>query len=349
MRVMGLFIAVGLGLSVSGCIPAGVPKGGLYQQTQSSAPTNARIEPAPLATVFDEAPVWESRPVIAGARIVPASEYVVQPGDNLLRIGEKTGAGADAIARVNEIPVPYIIKLGQRLVIPQGRYHRVSAGETGIAIARAYAVPWSRLVDLNALNEPYALRVGQFLLLPADNGTTSIATERAAAFKLDIDDILTGGEPANDVGSVAPPPIASPKRPLAPTVAVREPARFAGSFDWPAYGRLTQSFGPGGAGEINDGVDISVAQNAPILASSDGVVAFVGDRVAGYGGLVLIRHGDGWITAYGRAASATVTRGQSVRRGQIIGRAGSGASPLLHFEMRQNRKPVNPLRYLPAR
>jgi lipoprotein NlpD len=311
MRVMGLFIAVGLGLSVSGCIPAGVPKGGLYQQTQSGGPTNAHIEPAPLATVFDEAPVWESRPVIAGARIVPASEYVVQPGDNLLRIGEKTGAGADAIARVNEIPVPYIIKLGQRLVIPQGRYHRVSAGETGIAIARAYAVPWSRLVDLNALNEPYTLRVGQFLLLPADNGTTSIAAERAAAFKLDIDDILTGGEPAN--------------------------------------GRLTQSFGPGGAGEINDGVDISVAQNAPILASSDGVVAFVGDRVAGYGGLVLIRHGDGWITAYGRAASATVTRGQSVRRGQVIGRAGSGASPLLHFEMRQNRKPVNPLRYLPAR
>jgi lipoprotein NlpD len=347
MRGRALFFAGGLGLMVSGCIPPGAPKGNIYLPPRSDQ-QRPRIDETPIDTVFNETPVWESRPAIAGARTVEAGDYVVQPGDNLLRIGEKTGAGADAIARVNEIPPPFVVKLGQRLVIPQGRYHRVNIGETGIAISRAYGVPWSRLVDLNALSEPYALRVGQFLLLPPEESESRRVEARAAAFKLDIDDILTGGEPASDVGVVAPPPIAAPKRPLAPTIAVRDPSQFNGKFDWPAYGNISIRFGAGGSGEINDGVDISVTQNAPILASSDGVVAFVGDRVAGYGGLILIRHGEGWITAYGRASVSTVTRGQSVRRGQIIGRAGTGATPLLHFEMRQNRKPVDPVRYLPA-
>jgi lipoprotein NlpD len=78
-------------------------------------------------------------------------------------------------------------------------------------------------------------------------------------------------------------------------------------------------------------------------------VAFVGDNVANYGGLILIRHGDGWITAYGRASEALVTRGQKVTRGQAIGRAGTGATPRLFFQMRKNRVPVDPLRQLPNR
>ena len=123
---------------------------------------------------------------------------------------------------------------------------------------------------------------------------------------------------------------------------------FTGQFGWPVRGRVVNRFGPGVAGEVNDGIDISVPQSAPIFAAGDGVVAFVGSDVAGVGGLILVRHGDGWISAYGRASQATVTRGQSVKRGQVIGRAGLGATPLIHFQLRKSRIPVDPVRNLPA-
>ncbi|MDR6127275.1 LysM repeat protein [Sphingomonas sp. SORGH_AS438] len=92
-------------------------------------------------------PLWEARPVEADARIVEASTYVVRPGDTLRGIAERTGAGVDAIARANGIAAPaYVVRVGQRLTIPAGRYHLVRTGQTGIAIARAYGVEWSRIV-----------------------------------------------------------------------------------------------------------------------------------------------------------------------------------------------------------
>lgn len=108
-------------------------------------------------------------------------------------------------------------------------------------------------------------------------------------------------------------------------------------------------FGPAGEGQINDGIDIATGKNAPVTATTDGTVAFVGDGVTGYDGVILIRHGNGWISAYGRTAQATVTRGQGVKRGQVIGYSGTGAAPLIHFELRRNRTPVDPLKHLPPR
>jgi murein DD-endopeptidase MepM/ murein hydrolase activator NlpD len=140
-----------------------------------------------------------------------------------------------------------------------------------------------------------------------------------------------------------------PKRPLSPAIAVAVPTSFSGQFGWPAAGKIAARFGVAGEGNVNQGIEVSVAKAAPILAAGDGVVAFVGDDVANYGGLILIRHGGGWITAYGRAAQADVTRGQKVTRGQMIGRAGSGSAPQLFFQMRKNRIPVDPLKQLPAR
>ncbi len=347
MKRRGLIATFMTPVILAGCIPAGVPKNVGSSQYPTQNQDQPKLNAPTINTVFNEKPVWESRPVVPNARIVSASEYTVVMGDSLLRIGERTGAGLENIARVNNIEAPYTIGVGQRLVIPQGRYHRVNPGESGIAISRAYGVQWSRIVDLNGLTEPFRLRSGQSLLLPPDANSDQSVNERAAAFKLDIDDILTGGEPANDVGGAAVRAVDTPRQPLSPTVAIRDPAQFGGAFAWPAYGRVEIPFGPRGAGDINDGIDIAVGQSAPIVAASDGVVAFVGDNVAGYGGVILLRHGSGWITAYGRAATASVTRGQAVRKGQMIGRAGAGATPLLHFEMRQNRKPVNPALHLP--
>ena len=117
-------------------------------------------------------------------------------------------------------------------------------------------------------------------------------------------------------------------------------------------GPIVRRFGSLGGGRQNDGINIGAAEGTPILAAADGVVAYVGSEVALYGGLILLRHGDGWITAYGHAEELLVKRGQSVKRGQIIARAGetgSATEPQLHFEIRQGRKPVNPLEHLPRR
>lgn len=223
--------------------------------------------------------------------------------------------------------------------------HIVKAGETGIGIARAYGVPWSTIVEANGLSEPYVLRIGQRLSVAKPEDLS--IEDRAAAFKLDIDDILTGGEPAQ-AGNVA---IGAPElpqgRPLPPGIAVGEPSRFTGGFIWPAQGRLITRFGPAGEGEINQGIEIATGPSAPVKAASDGVVAFVGNNIGLLGGTILIRHGNGWITAYGRAAKTIVTRGQSVKRGEIIGATGSGVGPKLYFEMRKGRVPVDPLRQLP--
>jgi murein DD-endopeptidase MepM/ murein hydrolase activator NlpD len=342
----GVVLGIVLAALVSGCIPRSATT---PIRTADAAPEIApepdapRIDPQ-MDTVFDEAPVWEMRPVVANAASVAGSTYTVVAGDTLRSIGNRTGAGSETLARANGLTAPFIIRPGQTLTVPAGRYHNVGEGETGIAIARAYGIGWQEIIAANALEPPYSLRIGQRLLLPGD-----ALESRASAFKLDIEDILTGGEPA----AVAEAPVATPQpaptRPLPPNVAVKEPARFAGSFAWPADGRVANRFGPLGEGQVNQGIDIAVAQSAPISAAADGVVAFVGNDVANYGGLILIRHGEGWITAYGRATQASVTRGQSVKKGQSIGKAGSGTAPLLFFQMRKGGKPVDPVKQLPAR
>ena len=206
---------------------------------------------------------------------------------------------------------------------------------------------WAVIIADNRLEPPYTLRVGQRLRLRGDVMLPALEV-RAAAFKLNIDDIVTGSEPATIADTSNTAQSKSPGS-LSPTVAVVEPSRFTGGFNWPADGRVISRFGPAGEGQVNKGIDIAVAQSAPILASADGVVAFVGNDVANYGGLILIRHGDGWITAYGRATKASVTRGQQVKRGQIIGKAGTGTAPLLFFQMRKSGAPTDPLKQLPAR
>ncbi len=338
-------------LALGGCIP---PSPDFSRDAPPEQPSSEGPMDSPTEGTFIDRPVWEAKPVIANGTEVSESNYTVQPGDTLSAIGEKTGAGMNAIATANGLTAPYNIRAGQKLTIPAGRYHLVQSGETGIAIARAYHVPWAKIVDANQLSEPFILKVGQRLRIPAYGAGSPTSApsieQRASDFKLNIDDILTGGEPAETQDILAQPlPTVVPTSPLPPTTAVVGPSSLSGSFGWPANGRLVGRFGTIGEGERNDGIELAVAQAAPIAAAADGVVAFVGDGVATYGGMVLIRHGSGWISAYGRIANASVTRGQRVKRGQLIGRAGSGTSPQIHFQLRRDRKPVDPLTQLPPR
>jgi murein DD-endopeptidase MepM/ murein hydrolase activator NlpD len=253
-------------------------------------------------------------------------EGPAQPGSGRLTL--------DLTKLTDEAPIWERRPVIARAVVEGGRrYHVVAAGETGIAIARAYALPWSRIVDANRLTEPFVLRLGQKLMLPVlDSGPAPNTPEaRAAAFRIGIDDLVTGSDPARGAEVAA-----IPKRP--PSAAVR--------FVWPLIGKIIGRFGPQGSGRLNQGIDIAAASGAGIRSASAGTIAYVGTGVPGYGGLILVRHDGNWISAYGRVASAAVTKGEAVAAGQTLGK--SGGEPL-HFELRRARLPVDPVNYLPKR
>lgn len=280
--------------------------------------------------LMERAPVRTAQQVVPHAQAVTPAIHVVTPGETLRGVGNRSGAGSEAIAKANGLAPPYLIRPGQKLVIPGGRYHLVAEGETGIAIAAAYGLAWRRIIDLNGLAEPYMLRSGQRLLLPDEAPRpASTVEERAAAFRIDIGDVPTDAQPALAKGKIAP----------------------AGTFAWPASGRILSRFGPGASGSRNNGIDIAVPTGTPIRAAAEGVVAYAGDKLGMFGGLVLINHGGGWVSAYGHASRVDVVRGQKVSRRQIIGLSGDtgyASRPKLHFELRKDRVPVNPIQQLPV-
>ena len=358
MRFFGQCGIAVLLCSLSACIPPARD----YSWPKYDAPANAApdtVDTLPYETEINENIVgqtasWDEQYIRPNAATVISGEYIVQPGDTLRGISNKTGAGSQVIAMKNGLTEPYIIKAGQRLTITGGRYHTVNSGETGIAIARAYGLAWGDVVTLNGLQEPYILRVGQKLLLPArapQNNANMTMEQRAAAFSLDIDDLLTGNQPAlaNNEEPAAP---SEWRQAIAPVKAVAIPANFSGRFNWPVSGKLISSFGSKGGGKVNDGLNIAVPEGTPIQSAADGVVAYAGNEIGVFGGLILINHGDGWVTAYGHTSKLNVTRGQKVKMGDVIGLAGESGyvqEPQVHFEIRKNRKPVDPIGELPKR
>ncbi len=336
---------------LAACIPQATVENRERPRAGSAAPPRLETD-ASILGQSGTTPTWEAREVTRNATSVSATRYIVQSGDTLRSIGDRTGAGADMLALVNSIAPPYTIYSGQKLNVRAGRYHRVGTGETGIAIARAYGVSWQDVVTINGLTDPYILRAGQRLLLPEVAGETGDRlAKRAAAFNLGIDDIVSGGQPALAEGKSAVRPITKAvSKPSVQALAV--PKAFSGNFRWPMDGRLLSGFGSKGGGKVNQGLDIAAPRGTPIRAAASGVVSYSGNEIAVYGGLILISHGAGWVTAYGHADRIDVVRGQAVDAGQVIGLSGESgyvSEPQLHFEIRKELKPVNPVLHLPAR
>lgn len=143
------------------------------------------------------------------------------------------------------------------------------------------------------------------------------------------------------VSRVASAPVSSQAlAPVAPT-----PVATTINFAWPVSGRVVSDFGSTSNGGRNDGINIAAAEGAPIHASAAGTVTYAGDGLKGYGNLVLVKHADGYTTAYAHAQRLVVAKGDTVARGQVIGyvgQTGDVTSPQLHFEIRSNTKPLNP-------
>jgi murein DD-endopeptidase MepM/ murein hydrolase activator NlpD len=121
------------------------------------------------------------------------------------------------------------------------------------------------------------------------------------------------------------------------------------SFRWPVRGRVIAGFGTKVNGAANDGINLAVPEGTSVKAAEDGVVAYVGNELKGYGNLVLVRHSNGFVTAYAHASEIKVKRGDQVKRGQILalaGQTGNVRSPQLHFEIRKGSTPIDPTQYL---
>ena len=134
--------------------------------------------------------------------------------------------------------------------------------------------------------------------------------------------------------------------------AVVKPSEATGAlptFRWPVRGKVITTYGAKTNGKSNDGINLAVPEGTPVKAAEDGVVAYSGNELKGYGNLVLVRHSNGYVTAYAHASELMVKRGDTIKRGQIIaksGQSGEVGSPQLHFEIRKGSSPVDPLQFL---
>ena len=130
-----------------------------------------------------------------------------------------------------------------------------------------------------------------------------------------------------------------------------QPQARAGRFLWPVRGSIVSGFGAKPGGMQNDGINIAVAPGTPVRAAENGVVVYAGNELRGFGNLVLLRHADGWMSAYAHLDEIGVERGAQVQRGQGIGKSGQSGgvtSPQLHFELRRDGRPVDPRPHLGA-
>jgi len=261
-------------------------------------------------------------------------EIVVASGDTVYGIARRHGVPLRALIEVNGLGPPYLLKVGQILRLPVLRIHIVRKGETVYGISRRSGIDMAALVKLNRIPPPYTIKVGDRLALPSPTAT---------APPTDTETTVAAGP------APAPPAASPPAKPGRRATVPRPPPRAASRFLWPVRGRIVSRFGPKQGGLHNDGINILARRGTTVKAAENGVVAYAGNELKGFGKLLLIKHSDGWITAYAHNDRLLVRRGDTVRRGQAIARSGSTGNvdrPQLHFEIRRGKRAVDPLRHL---
>ncbi len=262
--------------------------------------------------------------------------------------------------------------------------HTVKPGDSLYAIARANRIPLTQLQQVNGIADPTKVKPGTILKIPGRTTTASAAPETPAlpappaASK--VAGAATTTETPRVIQSATKPVIINSQAPAAPPqqVAAVDPAEapaesaaatepkaspqkgtdiattggtaVAGQkFRWPAKGRVIANYGPRSDSTHNDGINIAVPMGTEVHAAENGVVAYAGSELKGYGNLILLRHDNGWVTAYAHNEEILVKRGDKVKRGQAIAKAGKTGTvdqPQVHFEIRQGQKPVDPMPHM---
>ena len=259
---------------------------------------------------------------------------VVARGDTVYDLARRYGVSMRALIEANGLRPPYWLKIGQRITLPLARQHVVQRGESIYAISRTYGVASSSLANANGLTNNFTLYPGQTLQIPGQGKVAKPST------------VVSSVRSSTASRSKGPRPLAALPKAPAP---IPKPAARSGTFIWPVSGKLLSGFGVKGNGLHNDGINIAVARGTPVRAAADGVVAYAGNEIRGFGNMLLIKHTGGWISAYAHNAEILVKRGTRVKKGDIIAKVGSSGSvdsPQLHFELRRGKEAVDPTKYL---
>jgi murein DD-endopeptidase MepM/ murein hydrolase activator NlpD len=315
---------------------------------------------------------------VAAVHPAHGTTIIVGTSDTLEILARRYNVTPAAILQANGYKGPRVLSPGQQLIIPRpgavaaapamavpasrplavaaaaSSVHVVNHGDTLMGIARRNHISAAELARANGLAPGAKLKIGMKLNVPVKASAAAAPVVQpviAQAAPVSV-------APVTKVATVAADP--HQKARLAQATGVEEaaaetPVKSAEAtgalptFRWPVRGKVITSYGAKTNGKANDGINLAVPEGTPVKAAEDGVVAYSGNELKGYGNLVLIRHSNGYVTAYAHASELLVKRGDTIRRGQVIaksGQSGEVASPQLHFEIRKGSTPVDPLQFL---
>ncbi len=248
--------------------------------------------------------------------------------------------------RVKTSEVPRVGKVVQSSATytptARGQY-TVKQGETLYSLAFNYGKDWRELAAANNIQSPYTIYPGQVIYLDG-KAVSSTTTNTHSSGSVKVTTTQTKASTTTKA-----PATSSTQTPTKTTPTVKTTTAVVGGWTWPAMGTVIGTFSP--TGTLNKGVDISAAEGTPVMAAATGTVVYAGDNLHGYGNLLIIKHNDSYVSAYAHNRQLLVKEGQKVSVGQKIAEMGStGADRVkLHFEIRLNGKPVDPLKYLPKK
>ena len=349
-----------------------VVTGSLSDQTSNNNDFDRDVASQPLNDPTQNTHQTVSAPVGNNA-------VIVQQGDTLYSISRQNGVNVADLKAVNNLYPPYEIKPGQQLILPARTSatqvvaapqpsinpaaanivqtqvpgtHQVMKGQTLYSISRAYGHKPETVAAHNQIHDLTSIKTGQRLRIPARNHVVQANHTQPTRQPTKI-------KPQASLNPVPQKPDTSltPVTPSKPTTTARAapqknppvPAMTSSKFRWPVKGRIISSFGNRPSGARNDGINIAVPEGTSVKSAENGVVAYSGNELKGYGNLILIRHANNWVTAYAHNKELFVRRGDTVQRGQIIakaGKSGSVTTPQLHFEIRKGAQAVDPTKYL---
>jgi murein DD-endopeptidase MepM/ murein hydrolase activator NlpD len=292
-------------------------------------------------------------PVTSGEMVEAPISMTIQSGQTLSGIAHAYHVPMRVIADANGLSPPYRIQAGHTLIIPGSNRLRNPAPTVSVAALP----PAGNELPLPATKLQVPTSPGNGQAEPVDHPvTTSPEGSPAVASPSLSPPPPTSG--TAEAPAIKPSPAATAPVTVQPTTASpagSQPAtsapsiRGGGAFLWPVRGNIVAIYGSRSDGSHNDGINIAAPKGAAVEATEAGTVAYTGNELRGYGNLILVKHPNGWISAYAHCDQMLVQRGQRVARGQVIARVGSTGNvsePQLHFELRRGNHPVDPREFL---
>jgi murein DD-endopeptidase MepM/ murein hydrolase activator NlpD len=278
-------------------------------------------------------------------KLTPPRIYNVRPGDTLYNVAHAFGVSESAVARQNSLRAPYRLAAGSQLRLPSVTANAPAAvANNARGVGETFYLPPP--APGNEMPPPTLRPAGDIdrEVLAAGPSAAPAAAPRT------VYNFQPGLPPydARNAGAYAPQLSGQPAASFAPASAISSPAGFI----WPVEGRVISRYGASGDGIHNDGINIAAPGGAPVRAARAGTIVYAGRGVRAYGNLVLIRHDNGWVTAYAHMKRLLVSKGQRIAQGDAIGTVGATGSvstEQLHFEVRRGTEALDPLQYLNRR